>query len=271
MATDLGADDDINTIKSLQGTDTTWLAKVAALLRNMLHSGGNPFGPAARLDTLASVTSMPVGGIVDYISASIPNGYVECDGRSLSRTAYSELFAVIGTRYGSDAADTFKVPDFRRRQAVGRALNGAVGVATGSETTIMSADNLPSHSHVATGLTVGHSGGHRHTSSDADFAGNNNFLMGENQNYTAGPYAATSIYVWQDDELWHEDVDDYDAADHSTQFNRNGQATRQASSAAQNDHTHAVTGNTSSTGGSANIGVVSPSVVMVKAIYHGVT
>lgn len=39
---------------------------------------------------------------------------VPCDGRTLSRTAYSELFSLIGTAFGNgDGSTTFNIPDYR--------------------------------------------------------------------------------------------------------------------------------------------------------------
>lgn len=53
----------------------------------------------------------PVGGIIKYGSASAPSGWLLCDGSAVSRTTYANLFAVIGTNYGSgDGSTTFNVP-----------------------------------------------------------------------------------------------------------------------------------------------------------------
>lgn len=43
---------------------------------------------------------VPLGGIVDYAGASAPSGYAICDGSAISRTTFSQLFALIGTTYG---------------------------------------------------------------------------------------------------------------------------------------------------------------------------
>ncbi|MCX6272063.1 MAG: phage tail protein [Bacteroidetes bacterium] len=45
--------------------------------------------------------------------ANIPEGWLICDGRSLSRTAYPDLFEAIGTAWGSSCADSFNIPDMR--------------------------------------------------------------------------------------------------------------------------------------------------------------
>lgn len=53
------------------------------------------------------------------LNADIPLTYSEalgwmlCDGRYLERDAYPELFAVIGTLYGTQGDDKFRLPDYR--------------------------------------------------------------------------------------------------------------------------------------------------------------
>lgn len=58
---------------------------------------------------------IPVGALIEE-----PNdNTVPCDGRELSRTEYTSLFAVLGTTYGSgDDTTAFNVPDMRGRVAV---------------------------------------------------------------------------------------------------------------------------------------------------------
>lgn len=48
-----------------------------------------------------------------YQGNGIPDGYLECSGQSVNRNTYAALFAVIGTRYGSNSGSTFNVPDLR--------------------------------------------------------------------------------------------------------------------------------------------------------------
>lgn len=54
------------------------------------------------------------GQIVFCASTNIPNGYLECNGATVSRTTYATLFAAIGSAYGpGDGATTFNLPDLR--------------------------------------------------------------------------------------------------------------------------------------------------------------
>lgn len=54
----------------------------------------------------------PVGAVFDFAGVDIPNGFLPCDGRAISRTEFSELFKVIGTLYGKgDGSTTFNLPN----------------------------------------------------------------------------------------------------------------------------------------------------------------
>lgn len=53
----------------------------------------------------------PLGAIIPYGGATIPEGWLECDGSAVSRTTYADLFAVIGTKFGpGDGSTTFNLP-----------------------------------------------------------------------------------------------------------------------------------------------------------------
>jgi hypothetical protein len=54
----------------------------------------------------------PVGAILYYPSATIPVGWMMCDGASISTTTFSLLFSKIGYSYGG-SGNTFKLPDLR--------------------------------------------------------------------------------------------------------------------------------------------------------------
>ena len=58
--------------------------------------------------------AVPTGSIQPYAGASIPAGWLLCDGSAVSRTDYAALFAAIGTLYGTgDESTTFNLPDFQ--------------------------------------------------------------------------------------------------------------------------------------------------------------
>ncbi|RWL21986.1 MAG: hypothetical protein E5X35_27335 [Mesorhizobium sp.] len=57
---------------------------------------------------------VPPGSISMFAAAGAPTGWLKCNGQAVSRIAYADLFAAIGTSWGAgDAVTTFNVPDFR--------------------------------------------------------------------------------------------------------------------------------------------------------------
>ena len=64
--------------------------------------------------------SSPTGTIQAFASSNTPTGWLLCDGSAISRSTYSELFAVIGTTYGAgDGSTTFNLPNLFNRMIVG--------------------------------------------------------------------------------------------------------------------------------------------------------
>ena len=62
----------------------------------------------------------PVGSGIDHYGTTPPAHYLVCDGSAISRVAYPELYAVIGTRYGAgDGSTTFNLPNLINRFAQG--------------------------------------------------------------------------------------------------------------------------------------------------------
>ena len=57
---------------------------------------------------------VPTGAVLPFAGESAPDGYLICDGSSISRTNYADLFSVIGCCYGSgNGSTTFSIPDLR--------------------------------------------------------------------------------------------------------------------------------------------------------------
>lgn len=102
----------------------------------------------------------PSGAVMAFGGTAAPDGWLVCDGSTVSRTQYATLFAAIGVAHGSgDGSTTFNLPDYRGRflrgvdQGAGRdpdvatrtAANpgGNVGDAVGS----LEAAALATHTH----------------------------------------------------------------------------------------------------------------------------
>lgn len=105
---------------------------------------GDGLVPVKRLPTIPSSAlpageKCPTGTVSFWPSTTIPDGFVECDGRWLSREDYADLYAVLGDRYGSNST-RFRVPDYRGRflrgwdHGAGRDPDAAYRLDRGDET-----------------------------------------------------------------------------------------------------------------------------------------
>jgi len=94
---------------------------------------------------------VPVASIFPFSSNTVPNGYLECNGASLSRTTYNALFSEIGTTYGFNDPDTFKVPDLRGEFI--RGFDNGRGVDTSRSLGSYQDDLFKSHNHSYTALS----------------------------------------------------------------------------------------------------------------------
>ena len=65
-----------------------------------------------------------IGEIKWFAFNTVPDGYLVCNGANVSRETYADLFAVIGTTFGSgDGSTTFNIPDLRDRYIIGANTN----------------------------------------------------------------------------------------------------------------------------------------------------
>lgn len=56
---------------------------------------------------------VPAGAVSMFAMDTAPTGWLKANGASISRTTYADLFAAIGTTFGSASGSTFDVPDVR--------------------------------------------------------------------------------------------------------------------------------------------------------------
>jgi microcystin-dependent protein len=99
---------------------------------------------------IAAQAALPTGMIFCWSAAALPAGALLCDGSSLLRSAYPNLFAIIGTTYGSADGTHFTLPDLRNRFPGGAGSNlGALGSVGGEARHTLSVAEMPSHSHVS--------------------------------------------------------------------------------------------------------------------------
>jgi microcystin-dependent protein len=93
-----------------------------------------------------------VGEIRMFAGSFPPNGWMFCDGATLSIAENEVLFQLIGTTYGGDGQNTYNLPDLRSRvpvhQGQGPGLTPyVIGESIGTETVTLTLAQVPSHSH----------------------------------------------------------------------------------------------------------------------------
>jgi microcystin-dependent protein len=108
--------------------------------------------------------SIPAGTIIPFGGNAAPEGWLICDGASLDRTLYPELYEAIGTIWGpGSGANTFSIPDLRGQFLRGLDTTGTVdpdGASRGVGSS--QADEVKGHDHVVDNIQViagGASGG----------------------------------------------------------------------------------------------------------------
>ena len=102
---------------------------------------------------VSGTSGLPVGSVIAYMGTDVPTGYLLMDGRTLSRTTYAALFAVIGTTQGAgDGSTTFGIADMTD----GRYLMGSTVAGGSREAGLPNITGtfavIPSHSAIFSGV-----------------------------------------------------------------------------------------------------------------------
>ena len=194
---------------------------------------------------------IPTGVIEMFAGSVAPIGWLICDGSIVSRIAFSDLFKIIGTTYGSgNSNNTFTLPDMRGRCPIGVGTGASLTARTlgsnvGAETATLAETNLPSHTHTASVGTE--SVTHTHTGTSGGESTNHNHYF----SHTAGTSGSYGLM-------------DSGTASSSGQPSTGGiqqnhtHATTTGNESA--NHTHSVTN--SNTGSGTAFGIMSPSIVV---------
>ena len=100
----------------------------------------------------------PAGTIITFGGTTAPTGYLACQGQEVLISAYSALYAAIGTAWGSAStpASHFKLPDLRGAFLRGTGSHGTSNMANGNDFAGPSVgdfenDQFQGHKHAAGG------------------------------------------------------------------------------------------------------------------------
>ena len=100
--------------------------------------------------------TLPVGSVVEWTGTQTPQNWLLCDGREVSRTAYSELFAAIGTVWGAgDGSTSFNLPDLRNRMPVGAGDDYTLASKGGEKEVTLTVEQMPAHNHNVLASSIG--------------------------------------------------------------------------------------------------------------------
>ena len=70
---------------------------------------------------------LPIGALIPFIGTTVPKGYLICNGASLLRRDYPDLFNVIGTMFGAVDSEHFNIPDTHHRFLEGTTVLSEIG------------------------------------------------------------------------------------------------------------------------------------------------
>jgi len=210
-------------------------------------------------------------------------GWLKCDGRSLLKSDYPDLYTVISGSFGSNSTH-FNLPDMNGRVLgqIGKTNNVSdnthvLGHSVGIENVTLSEAQIPSHSHDGTtetsvtgisssgttasnttGISLSTVGGHNHTYQDAYFAENtgvNNGIYGT----TAGT-DSDNQFIWRNssggNSTTPQDLNTSTAGSHTHSVTDTGHTHSFTANITDPSHSHSFT--TETTGGGQSHSILQP-------------
>ena len=211
----------------LKWTGTNWTAEADG-------GGGGGGGGGAGVDGAPAGTVSMWSGT----SASVPSGYLLCDGSAISRVTYTDLFNAIGTAHGSgDGSTTFNLPNLSNRFVVGKGSSFTLAATGGSAdaTLVSHSHTVNSHSHSSANLSTDN---HSHGSGNLGVNSHSHNVNGHTNKTGSHSHSGnipTPLYV---------PGGDVDRGDSSSIFSIDNSQTQFTNNTGS--HSHNVNGNTSS-------------------------
>jgi microcystin-dependent protein len=100
-----------------------------------------------------------VGEIRPWACTFAPSGWAFCQGQILPISAFTALFALLGTYYGGNGTSNFALPDLQGRVPIGFGTDPYgntynIGDRGGAELVTLTSQTMPVHTHAFTGTTL---------------------------------------------------------------------------------------------------------------------
>lgn len=91
--------------------------------------------------SMSLLDGMPIGFITAFAGSTIPTGWLECDGSTITQSAYPDLYALIGGT----------LPNFKGRAIVGQDTSDTdfdtIGATGGEKAHTLTVNEMPNHNH----------------------------------------------------------------------------------------------------------------------------
>ena len=112
-----------------------------------------------------------------------PKGWTRCNGQLLPINQNQALFSLLGTTYGGNGQTNFALPDLQGRTPIHVGSGHTLGERGGEQAHTLTINEIPTHSHVATGTSD--------NATDAAPAGN---LLASGANQYQPPPGTTTLH-----------------------------------------------------------------------------
>ncbi|WJR78775.1 phage tail protein [Bradyrhizobium sp. NP1] len=188
---------------SLLGTSLTIARDTGAVTFEVTPKvGGNDVIHKGNISNIPLPIGTPIPWLLDTLPSS---GYLWMNGQTVSRTVYSDLFTLLGVKFGvGDGSTTFGLPDWREVVPVGKSTMGGLsarGLVTHLTLTDPAAAPVGEAKHVmATGELIEHDHAvylkdnqHTHGVSGGTIAGTGSYAYSANN--IAGPQGTATIVI----------------------------------------------------------------------------
>ncbi|UJR19421.1 hypothetical protein I4U23_022551 [Adineta vaga] len=244
-----GSSKSVETLSKLKTDIDKILSRITTVESNVTNS--------QQKTTLSVNDVLYIGEIRLFASSNlIPTNWLLCDGSEISRYTYSQLYNIIGLKYGTASSSLrFKLPDLRNRFPMGASSSRLLGSTGGNDKHILDIDEMPIHSHHGGSLNTKSAGAHTHGIADPGhdhpFHQRAGFRLGHLHERTkefgveAPPVGGLPSYL--------------DRAHTGISLHHAG------------DHVHAIHGQTGKTGEGNSFSLLSPYQTVNYIIYAGIT
>ena len=99
------------------------------------------------------MTDPLMGQIQIFACTYAPSGWLFCEGQTLLIANNTGLFSILGTTFGGDGRNNFKIPDLQGRAAIhpgtipGAGGQIQLGQLIGTEQVVLKSEHVPNHQH----------------------------------------------------------------------------------------------------------------------------